>query len=267
MEQLLKNKIAIITGGSSGMGRAGVELFSQAGCQSIIADINEENGKKIQENLTKKNLKSEFIFTDVTNSENVQSTVNHVVKKYGKIDILFHNAVDVALVNNHDNRVTELSEVIWNKITTLVLDGTFLCSKYVGQQMLKQKSGSIILTATTDALIGQGGLDAYTAAKGGIVSMTRSMAAGLSPEGIRVNAICPGFVETPHQEKFLKNPKIRKQLEDLHLMGILKSKDIAEFALFLASDKSRFMTGGIHAVDSGYSSFKGKSELFEQITS
>ena len=267
MDQILKNKVAIVTGGSSGMGRAGVELFSEAGCQSVIADINEKEGNKIKENLTKKNLKADFIYTDVTDSKNVQSTVNQIIKKYGRIDILFHNAVDVPLVNNHDSRITELPEEIWHKINTLVLDGAFYCSKYVGKQMLKQKSGSIILTATTDALVGQAGIDAYTAAKGAIVSMTRSMAAGLSPEGVRVNAICPGFVETPHQMNFLKDPKIRKQLEDLHLMGISKPNDIAEFALFLASDKSRSMTGGVHVVDSGYTSFKGKLELFDQITS
>ena len=131
MDQILKNKVAIVTGGSSGMGRAGVELFSEAGCQSVIADINEKEGNKIQENLTKKNLKADFIYTDVTDSKNVQSTVNQIIKKYGRIDILFHNAVDVPLVNNHDSRITELPEEIWHKINTLVLDGAFYCSKYV----------------------------------------------------------------------------------------------------------------------------------------
>ena len=267
MDQILKDKVAIITGGSSGMGRSGVELFSAAGCCSIIADINDEEGHKIKENLNENNMKADFIYTDVTDSENVQSTVNQVIKKYGRIDILYHNAVDVPLVNNHDSRITELPEEIWHKINKIVLDGAFFCCKYVGQKMLKQKKGSIILTATTDALVGQAGLDAYTAAKGAIVSLTRSMAAGLSPEGIRVNAICPGFVETPHQMNFLKDPKIRKQLEDLHLMGIAKPQDVAEFALFLASDKSKLMTGGVHVVDSGYTSFKGKLELFDQINS
>ena len=124
MDQILKDKVAIVTGGSSGMGRAGVELFSAAGCQSVIADINEKEGNKIQENLTKKNLKADFIYTDVTDSKNVQSTVNQIIKKYGRIDILFHNAVDVPLVNNHDSRITELPEEIWHKINTLV----FACS-------------------------------------------------------------------------------------------------------------------------------------------
>ncbi len=267
MDQLLKDKVSIITGGCSGMGKAGVELFSKAGGQIVIADINENAGVELENKLKNLNFLVEFIKTDVTNTKNVQNTINEVINKYGKIDILFHNAVDVPLVNNHDKRITELPEEIWHKITTLIVDGTFYISKYVGQQMLKQKSGSIILTATTDALIGQAGLDAYTASKGAIISLTRSMAAGLSPEGIRVNAICPGFVETPHQMNFMNDPKIRKELEDLHLMGILKPEDIAEFALFLASDKSRMITGAIHAVDSGYTAFKGKMELFDQITS
>ena len=267
MEKILENKVAIVTGGASGMGKAGVELFSKSGCISVIADINDQEAIKIVEEINYKGDHADFFHTDVTNSKNVQLTIKSVVEKYGKIDILFHNAVDVPLINNHDKRITELPEEIWHKITTLVLDGTFYCSKYVASQMLKQKTGSIILTATTDALIGQAGLDAYTAAKGGIIAMTRSMAAGLSPEGIRVNAICPSFVETPHQMSFLNNSEVRKQLEDLHLMGILKPNDVAEFALFLASNKSRFMTGGIHVVDSGYTSFKGKLELFDQIIS
>ena len=267
MDQLLKNKVGIITGGCSGMGKAGVELFSKSGSQIIIADINEKAGIELEKKFKHLNLLVEFIKTDVTDTKNVQSTVNQVINKYGKIDILFHNAVDVPLVNNHDKRITELPEEIWHRITNLILNGTFYISKYVGKQMLKKKSGSIILTATTDALIGQAGLDAYTASKGAIVSLTRSMAAGLSPEGIRVNAICPGFVETPHQMNFMNDPKIRKELEDLHLMGILQPEDIAEFALFLASDKSRMITGAIHAVDSGYTAFKGKMDLFDQITS
>ena len=249
------------------MGKAGVELFSKSGGQIIIADINEKAGIEIENKLKNLNFLVEFIKTDVTDTKNVQNTINEVVNRYGKIDILFHNAVDVPLVNNHDKRITELPEEIWHKITTLIVDGTFYISKYVGQQMLKQKSGSIIFTATVDALIGQAGLDAYTASKGAIISLTRSMAAGLSPEGIRVNAICPGFVETPHQMNFMNDPKIRKELEDLHLMGILQPEDIAEFALFLASDKSRMITGAIHAVDSGYTAFKGKMDLFDQITS
>ena len=145
MDQLLKDKVSIITGGCSGMGKAGVELFTKSGSQVIIADINEEAGIYLENILKKKKLKVDFIKTDVTDTKNVQSTINQIVKKYGKIDILFHNAVDVPLVNNHDKRITELPEEIWHRITNLILNGTFYMSKYVGKEMLKQKYGSIIL--------------------------------------------------------------------------------------------------------------------------
>jgi NAD(P)-dependent dehydrogenase (short-subunit alcohol dehydrogenase family) len=127
--------------------------------------------------------------------------------------------------------------------------------------MLARKSGSIVLTATVDALIGQAGIDAYTAAKGGVVAMTRSMAAGLSPEGIRVNAICPSFVATPHQSVFMDNPTERQKIDNMHLMGIMEPADIAAFAVFLASDEAGRITGGIYTADSGYSAFKTPLDL------
>ena len=139
--------------------------------------------------------------------------VAEAVGRFGRIDVLFHNAVSVPMVNKHDRRITELPEETWHAIVGLVLTGTFLTAKYVAQKMLVQRSGSIILTATVDALVGQAGLDAYTAAKGGVVAMTRSMAAGLSPEGVRVNAICPGFVKTPHQSVFLDDARERVAIE------------------------------------------------------
>jgi NAD(P)-dependent dehydrogenase (short-subunit alcohol dehydrogenase family) len=169
--------------------------------------------------------------------------------------------MSVPLVNNHDRRVTELPDDIWRQIIELTLTGTFHCCKHVGRQMLKQGSGSIVLTATSDALIGQAGIDAYTAAKGGVVAMVRSMAAGLSPEGIRVNAVCPGFVNTPHQSVFMHDAARKKAIEDLHLLPITEPEDVAEFAAFLASDRARTVTGGIFPVDAGYAAFKAKLDL------
>ncbi len=194
-------------------------------------------------------------------SASVQEMVASSLARFGQIDVLFHNAVSVPLINNRDRRITELPEETWHEIVDLVLTGTFLTAKYTAQHMLTRRSGSIVLTATVDALIGQAGLDAYTAAKGGVVAMTRSMAAGLSPDGIRVNAICPGFVATPHQAVFMNDPVQRETIERMHLMGILEPADIAAFAVFLASDDARRITGGIHTANSGYMAFKSPVDL------
>ncbi len=258
-EPLLAGKIAIITGAASGIGRAGAHAFAAAGARVVVADINEAGGQAVAAEIGDE--QAAFLAVDVRDSGRVQRLVADSVARFGRVDALFHNAVNVPLVNREDARATELPEATWQSLIDLVLTGTFLCCKYVGRQMLQQGSGSIILTATTDALIGQAGIDGYTAAKGGVVALTRSLAAGLSPEGVRVNAICPGFVETPHQAPFMGEPAERRKIEDLHLMGILQPEEIADFAVFLASDKAKRMTGGIHVVDSGYTAFKGRMDI------
>lgn len=235
--------------------------MARAGAAVAVADIDEVGGRAVAGEVEKAGGTALFVPVDVRDAKAVQAMVAATVERFGRIDALFHNAVNVTLVNREDRRATELPEETWHELIRLVLTGTFLCAKYVGRQMLTQKSGSIVLTATVDALVGQAGFDGYTAAKGGVVALTRSLAAGLSPEGIRVNAICPGFVETPHQAPFLNVPEERAKIRALHLMDILQPEDIAEFAVFLASDKARYMTGGIHVVDAGYTAFKGRMDL------
>jgi len=262
---LLDGKVAIVTGAASGIGRAGARLMADQAAMVVVADIDEAGGQAVVAEIVGRGGRADFQPVDVRSSTSVQAMVKHTVDRCGRVDVLFHNAVNVSLVNRQDARATELAEETWQALIDLVLTGSFLCAKYVGRQMLAQKSGSIILTATVDALIGQAGIDGYTAAKGGVVALTRSLAAGLSPDGVRVNAICPGFVETPHQAPFMAVPEERAKLEALHLMGILQPEDVAEFAVFLASDKARLMTGGIHVVDSGYTAFKGLMSLKETI--
>jgi NAD(P)-dependent dehydrogenase (short-subunit alcohol dehydrogenase family) len=260
---LLAGKVIIVTGAASGIGRAGAKSFAAAGATVVIADIDTECGPRVADEIGAD--RALFLPLDVRDTGRVQAMVASACARFGRIDGLFHNAMNVPLVNRGDRRATELPEETWHEIIDLVLNGTFYCCKYVGRQMLEQGSGSIILTATTDALIGQAGIDGYTAAKGGVVAMTRSLAAGLSPHGVRVNAICPGFVETPHQAAFMSNPVERKKIEDLHLMGILEPEDIADFAAFLASDKAKRVTGGVFPVDSGYTAFKGLMSLKDTI--
>ena len=261
----LSGKIAIVTGAASGIGRAGARLMAAAGATTIVADIDREGGERVAAEIAEGGGRAAFHHVDVRDVHSVRRMVDETSARHGRIDALFHNAVSVPLINKHDNRATELEDEVWRRIIDLVLTGTYYCAKYTALEMLKQGSGSIVLTATVDALIGQAGIDAYTAAKGGVVALTRSLAAGVSPEGVRVNAICPGFVETPHQASFLGVPEERAKLEALHLMPILQPEDIAHFAVFLASDKARYMTGGIHVVDSGYTAFKGTMALKDTI--
>ncbi len=266
MDLLLCDKVAIVTGAASGIGRAGAQLMAEAGATVVVADINREGGEAVAAAITEAGGAAVFSHFDVCDVQSVQALVNGTIARYGRIDVLFHNAVSVPLVNKQDNRATDLDDEVWDRIIGMVLTGTYYCAKYVGRQMLKQGSGSMVLTATIDALIGQAGIDAYTAAKGGVVSLTRSLAAGISPEGVRVNAICPGFVETPHQASFLDVPEERAKIEAMHLLPVLQPEDIAHFAVFLASDKARYMTGGIHVVDSGYTAFKGTMALKSTIS-
>ncbi|MBL8582158.1 MAG: SDR family oxidoreductase [Rhizobiaceae bacterium] len=252
----LRDKVALITGGASGIGRAGCLAMAAEGARIVVADIAADRAEAVAADIREAGCEAIAVTCDVRDSASVQAMVAASLARFGRIDVLFHNAVSVPLVNKMDRRITELPEETWHAIVGLVLTGTFLTAKYVAQKMLEQRSGSIILTATIDALVGQSGLDAYTAAKGGVVSMTRSMAAGLSPEGVRVNAICPGFVRTPHQSDFLDDEQGRAAIESLHLMGVMEPEEIAAFAVFLASDEARRMTGGIHVADSGYTAFK-----------
>ena len=265
MADKLKNKVAVITGAGSGIGRATAELFAREAAAVVIADIDTVAGTEVQNNIRAEGGTATFVHVDVTDPESVRQMVAETEKLYAGVHILHNNAVDVTFVNQQDRRVTELSEEVWQRMLAVVLTGAFHCCKYAGQAMSRAGGGSIINTATVDALIGCPGLDAYTAAKGGVLAMTRSMAAGLAKENIRVNAICPGFVATPHQMDWLQDPDARRSIESLHLLGILEAEDIARFALFLASDDARRVTGGIFPVDSGYTAFKGDVDIMDAL--
>jgi NAD(P)-dependent dehydrogenase (short-subunit alcohol dehydrogenase family) len=257
----LAGKVALVTGGASGIGKAGCELMAREGARVIVADLDLDGASVVASGISAAGHVARACRVDVRDVAAVRGMVAFALAEFRQIDVLFHNAVSVPLVNNHDRRITELPEETWHKIIDLVLTGTFLTTKYVAQHMLSRRAGSIILTATVDALIGTAGIDAYTAAKGGVISLTRSMATGLSPEGVRVNTICPGFVATPHQSIFMDNPAEREKIEAMHLMGIMSPEDIAAFAVFLASDEARRITGGIYTADSGYTAFKSQIDL------
>jgi NAD(P)-dependent dehydrogenase (short-subunit alcohol dehydrogenase family) len=243
------------------MGRAGATLMAAEGARVAVADIDADKGLQVSRSVCMAGYEAVFLPVDVRNAESVRDLVDQTVSRWGRIDVLYHNAVDVRFVNEQDRRLTELPETTWDRMLDLVLTGTFRCCKYVGQQMLKQRSGAIILTATVDALIGCAGLDAYSAAKGGVVALTRSFAAGVAKDGVRVNAICPGFVATEPQLGWLLQPAAEATMRALHLLPIATPEQIAPFAVYLASDESAAVTGGIFPIDSGYTAFKANLDV------
>ncbi len=261
MSERLAGKVAIVTGAASGIGKAGARIFASEGAEVVVADINQDAGRSVAEAINAEGFKAIFVPLDVRETESVQGMVKTVIQRSGRIDVLFHNVVNARMVNQQDRRCTDLPEDIWLEIVNVVLNGTYRCCKAVGQEMVRQQSGSIILTATVDALVGCAGIDAYTAAKGGVVSMTRSFAAGIARDGVRVNAICPGFVETEPQREWLEKPGAWDTMRVLHLLPITQPHDIANFALYLASDQAARITGGIFPVDSGYMAFKAHTDV------
>jgi NAD(P)-dependent dehydrogenase (short-subunit alcohol dehydrogenase family) len=243
------------------MGRAGALLLAEEGAKVVVADINDEKGLRVCQSMLEAGLEAVFVRLDVRDAASVRELVGQTVAKYGRIDVLYHNAIDARFVNQQDRRLTELPEETWNRMIDLVLTGTFLCCKYVGRQMLVQRAGSIVLSASVDALIGCAGLDSYTAAKGGVIAMTRSFAAGMAKDGVRVNAICPGTVSTESQMEWLQNPKAQALMQALHLLPIAKPEQIAPFVVYLASDESAVVTGGVFAIDAGYMAFKADLDV------
>jgi NAD(P)-dependent dehydrogenase (short-subunit alcohol dehydrogenase family) len=261
MSGRLAGKVALVTGGGSGIGRAGAQAFAREGAHVVVADIAEDRANRIAEGIVADGGSAVAAAADVASSEQVQRLVDDTLERSGQIDVLFHCAADVHFINTQDRRLTEMPEEVWDRMIAIHLTGTFLLCKYVGRAMLQRKSGSIVLTATTDALIGCAGLDAYTAAKGGVVSVTRSLAAGLAPDGIRVNAICPGFVATESQMEWMADPARKATLDPLHLLPIATPEQIAPFAVYLASDEAAVATGGIYPIDSGYMAFKAQIDV------
>ena len=249
----LAGKVAIITGAASGIGRAAALLFATEGAKVVIADVDEERGRAVEGEIGDEAL---FVRTDVADGAQVRALVQAAVRKFGRLTTLYNNAAPVELVNTEDRSVTDLPEEVFDRMIAVILRGTYLCSKHAIPEIVRAGGGSVINTSTVDAIVGQGGYDAYAAAKGGVLSLTRAMAVGYARHGVRVNAILPGFVRTPATEPWLARDASRRVMESLHLTRIGEPEDIARFALYLASDESEYVTGGWHAIDGGFSAFK-----------
>jgi NAD(P)-dependent dehydrogenase (short-subunit alcohol dehydrogenase family) len=231
------------------------------GASVAVSDIALDRAEAVVASIADAGGTAVALHVDVTSPEQVQRLVAETVALLGRVDAVYHCAADVPYVNTKDMRLTELEDDVWHRIIDVHLTGTFLVLKHVGREMIAQHSGSIIVSSTVDALVGCAGLDAYTAAKGGVTSMVRSFAAGVGQDGVRVNAIAPSFVSTEPQLVWLDDARARSTIESLHILPIPTPEQIAPFVVYLASDESAAVTGTVFPVDAGYMAFKAHVDV------
>jgi len=244
----LIDKVALITGSGSGIGRSAAILFSQAGAKISVADVNAEHGTETVNLIEANGGQAIFVECDVSKPENVRSMISTTVKAFGGLNILYNNAGGSTMM---DGRVTEAPDEEFWRVIGLDLYGTFLGCKYAIPELIKAGGGSVINMSSNQALMGVAGRICYTAAKGGIASMTRAMAVEYGGHKIRVNAIAPSVTLTERVKKLLEqSTEIQKQAER-HLVGLAEPEDVANLALYLASDQSALITGQVISVDSG----------------
>ncbi|MFC8684302.1 SDR family NAD(P)-dependent oxidoreductase [Brevibacillus porteri] len=242
----LENKVAIVTGGASGIGETTVRLFAKEGAKVVIADFS-PRGNELAEELNQAGFDALFVKTDVTKEDEVKNMVNATVEKFGKVDILFANA---GIAKDAPGHLLSMDD--WQRTIDINLTGVFLCDKYVIEQMLAQGTGGAIVNCgSIHSHAGKAGVTAYSSAKGGVKLLTQTLGLTYAKQGIRVNAVCPGYIDTPLIAG--RNEALNEHLIGLHPMGRLgKPEEVAKAVLFLASDDASFVTGTSLLVDGGY---------------
>ena len=244
----LAGKIAFITGAGSGIGRHTAELFAREGARVVVADINAETGEETAHRVVAAGGQAIAIQTDVSEPESISVAIARTVQHFGGLHLLHNNAGGSTEVD--DNVVDAPLEEFWRAIK-LDLFGTFLGCRFGIPAIIRSGGGAVINMASVVALMGFPGRDCYTAAKGGVAALTRSMAVEYGRQGVRVNAIAPTVTLTPRVVKLLAGNAAMQVLADQHLHGLGQPMDMAQAALFLASDEARIITGVILPVDSG----------------
>lgn len=245
----LDGKVAIVTGAASGIGQATARLFAAEGAAIVVADWDEA-GQSVADGIVAAGGMAAFVRTDVSKAPDVQAMVQAAVDEFGGLDVIFNNAG----VEGEQAATAECTLENWNRVLGINLTGAFLGMKYAIPELLKRGGGSIINNASVAGLVGFTGIPAYAASKGGVIQLTKTAALELATQGIRVNVICPGVIETPMIERFLggdaEAEKAFKALEPVGHFG--RPEDVARMALFLACEDSAFCTGAPFIVDGGF---------------
>ncbi len=249
----LANKVAIITGAAGGMGQAAAVLFAREGASVVVTDVNAQAGEETVKSIRDAGGKAIFVKTNVAEENEVKAMVEAAMDAFGRVDILYNNA---GIMPTDDGSVVDISEATWDRVLDINLKSAFLCSKYTIPHMVKQGQGSIVNVASFVAFMGcTVPQDAYTTSKGGMLSLTKSLAVQYGRHRIRCNAICPGPIETPLLRSLWTSEDARNlRLDRIPLGRFGEANDIIYMALYLASDESAWTTGAWLTVDGGISS-------------
>jgi NAD(P)-dependent dehydrogenase (short-subunit alcohol dehydrogenase family) len=250
MDSNWKEKVALVTGASSGIGRATAFAFADEGARVMVADVSTDGGEETVRLIRSRGGEASFIKTDVSRAQDVEAMVAKTIKTYGRLDCAFNNAgIEGTMAS-----IVDCTEENWNRIIATNLKGVWLCMKYELPKMVERKRGAIVNTSSIAGLVGFQGLCAYDASKHGIVGLTQTAALEFAKQGIRVNAVCPGAIETPMLERLEKDqPEVQKSVLGSEPVGrVGKPEEIAAAVLWLCSDAASFVTGQALAVDGGW---------------
>jgi NAD(P)-dependent dehydrogenase (short-subunit alcohol dehydrogenase family) len=252
MGKRLKGKVAVITGAGMGQGRAASIIFAGEGAKVVVGDINEKAGKETAGLIRKAGGDAVFVKTDVGAEAACKKLIQKTVKRYGKVNVLYNNAG--VLWKDKDVSLVNIKMEDWARITNICLMSAVWCSRYAIPEMKKAGGGSIINVGSISALTGSTvPQDAYNASKGALIILTKSIAIQFARDNIRCNIIHPGMVNTPMQHKYMAKPGWTEAVKECIPLGRFgEPEDIANAALFLASDESKFMTGAEMIVDGGF---------------
>ncbi len=250
MTRMLEGKVALVTGGSSGIGRSSALAFISEGAKVVIADIDIEGGKETMNLIQEAGGESMFVEVDVSHKSEVEKMVRKAIETYGRLDCAFNNAG----VGPVYRTTADYIEEDWDRIISINLKGVWLCMKYEIPQILKQGKGAIVNMASAVGLVGIENRPAYTASKHGVVGLTKVAALDYATAGIRINAVCPGYIRTPMNERmWLINPEAENIAIARHPIGRVGTpEEVAEAVVWLCSDKASFITGHTLVIDGGW---------------